>query len=128
MLATRATCYLPSISNLQPICNLQSAFCNLMKQMARLERTIGLVLHAGVVGSSICLAAGLAVSFLGAGSAGSVLLRAGVVVLLATPVSRVLVSIVEYSIQREWPFVGLTATVLLELVASLVAAMYGRKL
>jgi uncharacterized membrane protein len=52
-----------------------------------------------------------------------VLLNAGIIVLLATPVSRVVVSTVEYVVERDWPFATLTFIVLLELVASAVAAL-----
>ena len=96
---------------------------------ARLERIVGVVLQLGVMASTVCLAVGLVMSFLdgGAGVA-RFLLNTGVIVLLATPVARVVVSMGEYALQRDWVFVGLTLTVLLELLASGVAAMYGRRL
>ena len=95
----------------------------------RLERTIGFVLRAGVVSSSVCLGVGLATSWLGAGAPSLLLLQTGVVVLLMTPVARVLVSIVEYVQERDWTFVTLTGIVLLELLASVVAALlFNRKL
>jgi uncharacterized membrane protein len=97
--------------------------------MTRLERIIGVLLRVGVSASSLCLAVGLALSFVDAGvPASRILLQTGVVVLLATPVARVVVSIVEYGLQRDWVFVALTLTVLVELLASAVAAMYGRRL
>ena len=96
---------------------------------SRLERAIGLVLRAGVVASSICLAVGLALSWVGARDASGTLLQVGVVILLGTPVARVLVSIVEYANQRDWRFVALTAVVLLELMGGVVAALlFNRKL
>ena len=95
----------------------------------RLERAIGLVLRAGVVASSICLAVGLALSWVGAHDASVTLLQVGVLILLGTPVARVLVSIVEYANQRDWRFVALTAVVLLELMGGVVAALlFNRKL
>jgi uncharacterized membrane protein len=97
-------------------------------QSRRLERIVGIVLRAGVTASAACLAVGLVLTFVGVSSAAGVLLNVGVVVLLATPVARVVVSIAEYAAEREWAFVALTVTVLLELVASGIAAMYGRKL
>ncbi len=97
--------------------------------MTRLERIIGVLLRVGVSASSACLAAGLALSFVDAAAPAShILLQTGVVVLLATPVARVVASIVEYGLQRDWVFVALTLTVLMELLASAVAAMYGRRL
>ena len=89
----------------------------------RLERIIGFVLRAGVTTSSGCLAAGLVLSLAGRGDAAGVLLQAGVIILLATPVARVVVSIVEYANERDWTFVALTATVLLVLGGSLMVAM-----
>ncbi len=92
-------------------------------QTARLERVIGRVLRGGVVVSSVCLTAGLVLSLAGVEPAATVLLNAGIIVLLATPVSRVVVSTVEYVVERDWPFATLTFIVLLELVASAVAAL-----
>jgi len=93
-------------------------------KMTQMERLIGTVLRAGVTISSVCLAVGLALSLIGAtGTIANVLLQIGIVVLLATPVARVLVSIVEYAQQRDWKFTLLTAIVLMELLASAVAAL-----
>ena len=92
-------------------------------QAARLERVIGRVLRGGVVASSLCLTAGLVLSLTGVEPAATLLLNAGIIVLLATPVSRVVVSTVEYAVERDWPFAALTFIVLLELVASAVAAL-----
>ena len=89
----------------------------------RLERLIGRVLQAGIITSTVCFIVGLVLSISGATAAASILLNAGVVVLLATPVTRVLVSIVEYVNQRDWMFVTLTAVVLAELVASVILAL-----
>jgi len=92
-------------------------------QTTRLERVIGLVLRGGVLVSSVSLMAGLVLSLAGVEPAATVLLNAGIIVLLATPVSRVAVSTVEYVVERDWPFATLTFIVLLELVASAVAAL-----
>jgi len=96
----------------------------------RLEHIIGLVLRAGVTLSSICLGVGLVLSlFPSSAGAGTLLLHGGVIVLLATPVARVLVSVVEYSVVGDWPFVTLTVIVLIELMASALAALvFNRKL
>ena len=95
----------------------------------RLERMIGVVLRVGVATSSICLAVGLVLEIQGgpAASASAVLLQAGIIVLLATPVARVVVSIVQYANQRDWAFVALTGIVLIELMASGVAALVFNK-
>jgi uncharacterized membrane protein len=89
----------------------------------RLERIIGFVLRAGVRTSSACLAAGLVLSIYGENRAAGLLLQAGVIILITTPVARVVVSIVEYAHERDWTFVLLTAIVLLELVAGAVGAL-----
>ena len=94
--------------------------------MIRLERTIGIVLRVGVTASSIALAAGLILSLLDAPGS-HWLLQIGVLTLLATPVTRVLVSIAEYASERDWTFVALTAIVLVELLASAVAALVFNK-
>jgi uncharacterized membrane protein len=90
--------------------------------MSRLERTIGIVLRVGVTASSIALAAGLILSLLDAPGS-PWLLQIGILTLLLTPVARVVVSIVEYAGERDWTFVALTAIVLVELLASAVAAL-----
>jgi len=80
--------------------------------------------------SSACLAVGL-VTYLAAGGAdlSRLLLQTGVIVLLATPVARVVVSIGQYLSERDWTFAALTAIVLLELMASAVAALvFNRRL
>ena len=90
----------------------------------KLERVIGVVLRAGVMVSSSCLAIGLLLSLAtGGGAASAVLLNVGIVVLLATPLARVIVSTVQYLNERDWAFATLTFVVLLELVASAVAAL-----
>ena len=83
---------------------------------SRLDRAVGRVLNVGVTASSACLAIGLALS-MSAGTAGAarLLLNAGLVILMATPVGRVVVSVSEYAFERDWAFVLLTTIVLLEL-------------
>lgn len=98
--------------------------------MRRLEDAIGVVLRIGVILSSTCLAAGLALSLAGAlpAVAGG-LLQAGIIVLLCTPVARVVISTVEYVSDGDWAFASLTTIVLLELLASAVAALvFNRRL
>lgn len=97
--------------------------------MTRLELAVGIVLRAGVTASSLCLAVGLLMSFAGVGASGASqqLLQVGILVLLATPAARVVVSIVEYVLERDWTFAALTLIVLGELVASAVAALVFNK-
>ncbi|HKB10689.1 MAG TPA: DUF1634 domain-containing protein [Vicinamibacterales bacterium] len=90
----------------------------------RLERAIGVVLRGGVMISSLCLAVG-AVWALAAGEAdgAGTLLQTGILVLLLTPVARVVVSIAQYVSERDWTFAALTTIVLAELLASAIAAL-----
>lgn len=90
--------------------------------MTRLERIGGRVLSAGVAASSICLAVGLLLEVLGARSGGALLLDVGLVVLLATPAARLIVSVIEYSVERDWVFLSLVGIVLIELMVGVVAA------
>jgi uncharacterized membrane protein len=95
---------------------------------APLERVIGLVLRAGVMASSVCLTVGLVFALTnGEGGIAGVLLPTGIIVLLATPVARVIVSIVQYASQRDWAFVALTTIVLIELMASAAVALVFNK-
>lgn len=92
--------------------------------MSRLERSIARVLRAGVLASSTCLALGIAWTLaLGGGRVPDLLLQTGIVVLICTPAARVVISTIEYVVQKDWRFATLTAIVLLELVASAVAAL-----
>jgi uncharacterized membrane protein len=93
----------------------------------RLEREIGRVLRTGVTVSSVCLSIGLALSLLGlTGRTDRLLLDAGLIVLLGTPVARVAISVIEYVLERDWMFVVLTSIVLAELLTSVVAAILFR--
>jgi uncharacterized membrane protein len=97
---------------------------------AELEQRVGLILRAGVYVSAVCLAVGLVLSLAaGEGPAATVLMNAGLIILMATPVARVAVSVIEYGRERDWTFVLLTSIVLLELCAGIVAALvFHRKL
>ena len=90
------------------------------------EMAVARLLGFGVVTSSMCLAAGLALSLAGpgGGAAARLLLGTGIVLLVATPVARVAVSAGTYFFRRDWLFAVLTLVVFLELVASVVAAFH----
>lgn len=88
-----------------------------------LEEAVGRVLRVGVTTSSVCLAIGLTLTLLSdASSVSNVMLTTGLIILMATPVLRVMISLGEYFRERDWFFVLLTSIVFLELVASVVAA------
>jgi len=92
----------------------------------RLERSLGKILAAGVLASTGLLAAGLLLQLVGVGlGTAAALTNAGLIVLMATPVARVAVSVIEYSLERDWLFAMLTTTVLIILLGSLVVSMQG---
>ena len=89
-----------------------------------LERTLGRVLRTGIALSTLALALGLA-SALAVGEIPftTTLLTAGVVLLIATPIARVVISCLAFLRRRDWTFVVLTLIVLGELLASIAAAL-----
>lgn len=90
---------------------------------SRLEVMIGHVLRFGTLASSTLFAIGLVMTLAGLQvNIARVLLSAGLLMLLATPVSRVVVSVIEYAREGDWIFVLLTLIVLLALGGSVVAA------
>ncbi len=91
--------------------------------MARLERHLGRLLITGVLASAVALAAGLALFLAAPGPLSSDLLAAGLVVLMATPMLRVAVSVAEYVRMRDWFFVAVTLVVLAELAVTVVYSL-----
>ena len=88
---------------------------------ARLERWLGAALSIGVAISTTLLGTGLLLALAGlAPGVSAMLLRIGLITLMATPVARVVVSMVEYAAKRDWVFVALTTMVLVMLAASLM--------
>jgi len=92
--------------------------------LLRLELTLGRLLQAGVISSAICLAAGL-VSWMARGPSelSTALLTIGLIVLMATPIVRVVVSLVAYIRMRDWFFVMTTIMVFVLLAATVVLAL-----
>ena len=91
----------------------------------RLETTIGEVLRFGTITSSTMFAIGLVMTVVGYQPVvAQLLLATGLVILLATPPARVVVSVIEYVRERDWTFVLLTGIVLLALAVSVVAAYF----
>jgi uncharacterized membrane protein len=90
----------------------------------RTELALGRVLTVGTRASTACLAAGLVLTFVvpGARMTG-ILLAIGLMVLMATPVARVAVSIAEFTRQRDWRFVIYACIVFALLIGSSVAAL-----
>lgn len=93
--------------------------------LGRLERLLGRVLLTGVAISAAALAAGIAGLLLWPGSGtADLLLLAGLGVLTATPMLRVVVSIVEYVRMGELAFAGVTVLVLAELAVGVGYALW----
>lgn len=89
----------------------------------RLEAAIGSVLRLGTIVSSALFAAGLVMTLLGLGEGlARTVLTLALLILLGTPAARVIVSVIEYVRERDWPFVIVTIIVLLALAASVAAA------
>ena len=90
----------------------------------RLERRLGALLRAGVLLSAGTLLAGLCAYLIsGASPASDRVLGFGLVCLMATPLMRVLVSMVEYVKMRDWFFSAITVAVLAELAATVIYAL-----
>jgi len=90
-------------------------------QDARLERWLGRALSVGVAASTVLLGTGLVLA-LGAiaPQASALLLRIGLITLMATPVTRVVISVFEFGATRDWAFLAITGAVLVMLAMSLV--------
>jgi uncharacterized membrane protein len=85
----------------------------------RLELQVGRLLQAGVVTAAVSLITGLTLwMILGPGRPANLLLTGGLIVLMLTPLARVLASLVAYVRLRDWFFVATTVIVLVVLVAA----------
>lgn len=93
-------------------------------RLERLEVILGRVLLAGVLSSSACLAVGLIMWMAGGYPvAANRVLAAGLIVLMATPILRVVVSLVEYVRMRDWFFAATTIVVLAVLMGVVAVAL-----
>ena len=86
-------------------------------RFATLERLLGRLMLAGVVIAALCLLTGLALWLVE--SAGELMLRAGLFVLMATPMLRVSVALVEAVREEDWFLVGTTLSVMLLVAVTL---------
>lgn len=90
----------------------------------QLELMIGRVLKTGVFASGICLVIGLALLYVPGGArAAGILINVGLIILMTTPATRVVVSVFEYMRERDWLFVVLTTIVLVSLLGSLLVGL-----
>jgi hypothetical protein len=89
-----------------------------------LEVLLGRVLGAGVRVSAVLLGVGLVLFMAGlTPRAADLLLHAGLVALMATPMLRVVISVVEYARARDWFYIATTGAVLLVLIGTIVVAV-----
>ena len=79
---------------------------------ASFERLLGHTLAAGVTISTALLAVGLFLSLSSPGSSADGLLNAGILVLMVTPVTRVVLSSAEFVRERDWFFAVIAICVL----------------
>jgi uncharacterized membrane protein len=85
---------------------------------------LGRLLVTGVTISAILLAIGLGLWLLHPNHAAAMwLLNAGLIVLMATPIMRVIVSFAEYISLGQWFFAGVTILVLAELTVTVLVAL-----
>ena len=91
--------------------------------LQQLEERLGRLLGIGTRVSSVLLAIGL-VLWMALGNRPLVAqtLALGLIVLIAPPRSRVVVSAVGFAAQRDWQMLGMTALVIISLLISLVVA------
>ncbi len=95
--------------------------------LTRLEVHLGRLLVTGVAISATLLAVGLGMWLFNPHQPIALwLLNAGLIVLMATPIMRVVVSFAEYIAMRQWFFVGVTILVLLELSITILVALSRR--
>lgn len=87
------------------------------------EHLLGRTLHAGIVVSTSLLALGLLLAIGAPGRAADLLLQAGLLVLMGTPMARVVLSCVEYLRQRDWFFAANAFGVLVVLAITIWQAV-----
>jgi uncharacterized membrane protein len=93
--------------------------------LSTLERLLGRVFRVGTIVSGSMLAVGLVLSFVRPSSpVTAFLLGGGVIVLLVTPVARVLTSFLDYLWMRDWWFALWTGIVLALLASSFITALH----
>ena len=92
--------------------------------ISRLEIHLGRLLLGGVLTAAAFLLVGLVMWMLSlAPSVANGLLTTGLFILMATPILRVIVSVVEYVRRRDWFFVATTLIVLGVLMGTLGVAL-----
>ena len=96
------------------------------ESLQQLERMLGRLLQAGVIQSAVFLAGGLILRMVqGPSGFADVALTLGLLVLMATPILRVAVSLVVYIRNRDWFFVATTVMVFVLLAITVGLALTG---
>ena len=93
--------------------------------MTRFETLLGRTLRLGVAFSTTLLAAGLILAITSPRPLADLLLHAGLVVLMGTPMARVLISCAEYVRRRDWFFAVNAFGVLIVLAVTIWHAWRG---
>lgn len=93
--------------------------------MTTFESLLARTLRAGVAVSTGLLAAGLCLALASPGIVATMLLQTGLIVLMATPMARVLISCAEYVRQRDWFFAVNAFGVLIVLAVTIWHAWRG---
>jgi uncharacterized membrane protein len=92
--------------------------------LTALDQRLARVFAIGSVLTAACLVSGLVLYFVAPGAAATPrLLTLGLMVLMATPLLRVIVSLAEYVRLRDWFFVFTTVAVLAELTVTMIYAL-----
>lgn len=81
-------------------------------EQARVEVYLIYLLRAGSTLAALLIAVGLALLTLGSAAVGHGLVTAGLIVLVLTPVARVLVAMLAFLKERDYVFAGICAVVL----------------
>lgn len=89
------------------------------------ERIMGRLLGVGVTISTALLGAGLLMTLTAPGEASAELLKAGLLVLMATPVTRVVLACAEFTRTRDWLFAAASLGVLAVLATTVWVAVTG---
>jgi uncharacterized membrane protein len=89
-----------------------------------IERRIGVVLTLGSRVSTVLLAVGVLILLaVPSATIGSLFVHAGLIVVLVTPLARVVASLIGFAQKGDWLFVAMTLAVLGVLAGSIVAAI-----
>jgi uncharacterized membrane protein len=93
------------------------------ESLSRLERHLGRIFTVGLTLSAAALVVGLMLFLFMPETPWRTFLNGGLLILMATPMLRVVVSVVEYVQMKDWFFVLLTVAVLIELSVTVIYAL-----